>query len=83
MVSEAQEGIQEAQNDSIRDCAIVSAVMKVAYFEIGSYRGLIAGARQMGQTEVVDLLEQNLGEEENTAQIAERSALELVRKAIG
>jgi ferritin-like metal-binding protein YciE len=37
----------------------------------------------MGQTEVVDLLEQNLGEEENTAQIAERSAPDLVRKAIG
>ena len=84
LVSEAQEGIQEAQNDAIRDCAIVAAVLKVEHFEMGSYRGLITGAQQMGQQEeVVDLLQQNLQEEEQTAQIAEQSAPELIQKAMG
>jgi ferritin-like metal-binding protein YciE len=83
LVSEAQEGIQEAQSAELRDCAIVSAVSKVEHFEMGSYRGLIAGAQQMGQQEAVGLLQQNLQEEEQTAQIAEQSAPELIQKAMG
>lgn len=83
LVSEAQEGIKEAQNDAIRDCAIVAAVLKVEHFEMGSYRGLITGAQQMGQQEAVNLLEDNLREEEETAQTAEQSAPELIQKAMG
>jgi ferritin-like metal-binding protein YciE len=65
----------------LRDCVIDAAVIKVEHFEMGSYRGLITGARLMGQTEIVDLLEQNLRQEEETAQIAEQSAQELLQKA--
>ena len=81
LVSEAQEGIQEAQGDALRDCVINAAVIKVEHFEMGSYRGLLTGARLMGQDEIVDLLEQNLRQEEETAQIAERSAQELLQQA--
>ena len=81
LISEAQVGIQEAQGDALRDCVIDTAVIKVEHFEMGSYRGLITGARLMGQTEILDLLEQNLRQEEETAQIAEQSAQELLKKA--
>jgi ferritin-like metal-binding protein YciE len=83
LVSEAQEGIQEAQSDALRDCLINAAVIKVEHFEIGSYRSLITGARlMMGQSIVVDdLLETNLRQEEETAQIAEQSAEELLQEA--
>lgn len=37
---------------------------KVEHFEIASYTGLIALARQLGQDEVVQMLQQNLGGEE-------------------
>jgi ferritin-like metal-binding protein YciE len=37
----------------------------------------------MGQQEAVGLLQQNLQEEEQTAQIAEQSAPELIQKAMG
>jgi ferritin-like metal-binding protein YciE len=50
---------------------------------VGSYRALIVGAQQMGQTEVVDLLNGNLREEEETARIAVQSTPELIRKALG
>jgi ferritin-like metal-binding protein YciE len=58
--------------------------MKVEHFEIGSYRGLLTGARLlMGQqTVAVDLLEANLRQEEETAQIAEQSAETLLQKAM-
>jgi ferritin-like metal-binding protein YciE len=84
LVSEAQEGIEEAQSDALRDCLINAAVVKVEHFEIGSYRGLISGARlMMGQSMVVDdLLQTNLQQEKETAQIAEQSAEGLLLEAM-
>ncbi len=62
---------------------IVAAVLKVEHFEMGSYRGLITGAQQIGQQEeVVNLLNENLRQEEETAQTAEQSAPELIQKAM-
>ena len=83
LVSEAERGIEEAQGDALRDCLIDAAVIKVEHFEIGSYRGLLTGARLvMGQSAAVDLLEANLRQEEETAQIAEQSAETLLQKAM-
>ncbi len=84
LVNEAQEGVQETQSDALRDCMINAAVVKVEHFEIGSYRSLIAGARLiMGQSTVVDnLLQTNLRQEEETAQIAEQSTGVLFQKAL-
>jgi ferritin-like metal-binding protein YciE len=83
LVSEAERGIEEAQGDALRDCLIDAAVVKVEHFEIGSYRALLTGARLvMGQPTAVDLLEKNLRQEEQTAQIAEQSAETLLQKAM-
>ena len=82
LVSEAQKDIQEAQNEAIRDCLVDAAVIKVEHFEMGSYRGMVTGAQQMGQTEIADLLSENLRQEEATARIAEQSAPELLQKAM-
>jgi ferritin-like metal-binding protein YciE len=49
---------------------------------MGSYRGLVSAAQQMGQDEIVNLLQQNLQQEEQTAQIAEQSAPELLQKVM-
>ena len=83
LVSEAEQGIQEAQSDALRDCLIDAAVIKVEHFEMGSYRSLLTGARlMMGESVAVeDLLEANLRQEEETAQIAEQSAGTLLEKA--
>jgi ferritin-like metal-binding protein YciE len=82
LVSQAQTSVQEAQSDALRDCAIDAAVIKVEHFEIASYRSLVTGARLMGQSKVVDLLNANLEQEEETAQIAEQSAEKLLQKAM-
>ena len=84
LVSEAEQGIGEAQSDALRDCLIDAAVIKVEHFEVGSYRSLLTGARLvMGQQSIaVDLLEANLRQEEETAQIAEQSAETLLQKAL-
>ena len=83
LMSEAEQGIEEAQSDILRDCLIDAAVIKVEHFEIGSYRALSAGVRlMMGQSVAMDLLEANLGQEEEAARIAEQSAEELLQKAM-
>jgi ferritin-like metal-binding protein YciE len=82
LVSEAQKGIQQAQSEALRDAAIVSAVIKVEHFEMGSYRSLLTAANLMGQTEIERLLRENMQEEEETARIAEQSAEELLQKAM-
>ncbi|MDQ3912782.1 MAG: DUF892 family protein [Actinomycetota bacterium] len=82
LVSSAQHIMQETQNENLRDCAINAVVLKVEHFEMGSYRGLITAAQQMGQDEIVDLLQQNLQQEEQTAQTAEQSAPELLQKVM-
>jgi ferritin-like metal-binding protein YciE len=83
LVSEAEQGIQEAQSDVLRDCLINAAIVKVEHFEIGSYRGLVTGAQlMMGQSMALDLLKANLRQEEETAQTAEQSAEKLLQKAM-
>ena len=69
LVNEAQVIMQETQSDALRDCAINAAVIKVEHFELGSYRGLVTGAQQMGQNEIVNLLNENTQQEEQTAQL--------------
>ena len=81
LVEEAQHDIEEAQTDTARDALIDTAVAKVEHYEIANYRSLITGARLMGHTQVLNLLEENLRQEEDMAQIAENSAEELLRKA--
>ncbi len=84
LVSETRQDLEEAKSDALRDCAINAAVIKVEHLEIGSYRGLLSGARLMtgGSVAVDDLLQTNLRQEEETARTAEQSAEKLLQKAI-
>ncbi len=82
LVSSAQQLMQQTQDENLRDCAINAAVIKVEHFEMGSYRGLVSAAQQMGQDEIVNRLQQNLQQEEQTAQTAEQSAPQLLQKVM-
>jgi ferritin-like metal-binding protein YciE len=82
LVTEAQKAMQEAASDPIRDVLIDTAAAKVEHYEIASYRSLITDAELMGQREIQTLLQQNLQQEEQTAQLLEQTAPQLVRKAL-
>ena len=82
LVSEAQEGIRGSRSAALRDCAIVSAVIKVEHFEMGSYRSLVTAAQLMGRSEAQQLLKRNMDQEERTAKLAESSSEQLLRKAM-
>lgn len=83
LVSEGNKLLSETKDvPALADLAIVGGCSKVEHYEIAAYRGLIAGAKQMGQTDVVRLLSENLQQEENTAQTLESSMPALLQKAM-
>ena len=67
---------QDIEDQSILDAGLIEAAQKVEHYEIAGYGTVRAWARQLGHTEVAELLQQTLQEEKETNerlnQIAER-----------
>ncbi len=82
LITEAKQGMKEAQVDAIRDCMIGESAEKVEHYEIVSYRGLIESATLMKQPAAVKLLQENLAQEEKTAQILAKGAPALLKQAM-
>jgi len=84
ILSEGQKMIRETQGmPEICDVMILGGADKAEHYEISSYRGLIAGAKLMGQSQVVNLLQQNLAQEEQTSQLIEQTAPSMLQRATG
>ena len=83
LVTEGNELLTATEDvPALADLAINGSNSKVEHFEIACYRGLIASAQMMGQTEVMQLLAENLEQEEKTAQTLESSMPILLEKAM-
>ncbi|KAA2245244.1 ferritin-like domain-containing protein [Chitinophaga agrisoli] len=78
LIAEGQTVVEDTEEDTaVRDAGIIIASQKIEHYEIAAYGSLRALANKMGQSEVVSLLEQTLGEEKEAdqmlTQIAESS----------
>ncbi|GET40127.1 YciE/YciF ferroxidase family protein [Microseira wollei] len=82
LFADGEKLVAAIDNPAVMDVAIAGAQTKVEHLEIASYRGLITGAQQMNQTEIVDLLQQNLQQEEQTAQTFEQCLPQLLEQAM-
>ena len=83
LVSEGQKLMKETSgNPALLDVAMTGAQAKVEHYEVACYRGLIEGARIMGQDQVLQLLQQNLQQEEQTAKRVEQSIPQLLQQAM-
>ncbi len=82
MVADGQRCVAEAGNPEIRDCLIAEAGMKIEHFEMACYLGLVTGARLLGQTEAVGLLQYNLQQEEQMAQQLQELVPQLIERAL-
>ncbi|BAY74421.1 hypothetical protein NIES25_08340 [Nostoc linckia NIES-25] len=82
LISDAQKlTLLAADNPKIVELGVAGAQAKVEQLEIVTYRGLIKGAQEIGQNEVVRLLQQNLQQEEQTAQKIEQHLPQLLQEA--
>jgi ferritin-like metal-binding protein YciE len=82
IVSEGQKLLKEVEGPALIDLAIAGAASKVEHYEISSYRGLIEGAKLMGNKDVERLLQENLKQEEQTAQKVEKNTPALLKQAM-
>jgi ferritin-like metal-binding protein YciE len=66
IIEEAEEVMKEAEDDTIRDAAMVAAAQAVEHYEISRYGTLVAWAEKMGMSDAAELLEATLEEEKLT-----------------
>lgn len=80
LISECQKfSLLAATNTKLVDLGLATWHSKIEQLEIVSYRSLIKVAEQMQQGQIVQLLEQNLRQEEQTAQKLEQLMISLVQ----
>ncbi len=66
ILKEANEVASDIGDKKVLDAALIASAQAVEHYEITRYGTLIAWARQLGQNNVVGLLEQTLNEERAT-----------------
>lgn len=66
ILAEAKEVMSDVADTDVADAAMLSSAQAVEHYEITRYGTLIALARQLGKTQCVGPLEQNLEEEKAT-----------------
>lgn len=66
IIEEAEEVMKEAEDDTIRDAAMLAAAQAVEHYEISRYGTLAAWAEKMEMSDAVELLEATLKEEKLT-----------------
>ena len=64
LIKEKKAFMREKPSDELLEFYNIGAAQKVERYEITAYEGLIDMAEKLGMSDVVDLLEQNLQEEE-------------------
>ncbi len=77
LVVEGRKMMKDAGTPEITNWVIASAQAKIEHYEIASYRGLIIGAEIIGNNEITKLLQRNLAQEEQTANLVQGEPREL------
>ena len=78
IIAEAKEHMEEIENNQVLDAGMISSAQAVEHYEICRYGTLIEWASDLGKSDAIKLLQQNLYEEKNAdkllSQIAKSSS---------
>lgn len=66
LVKEGEELMGEQADPQVLDAGLIAAAQKVEHYEIASYGTLTTWAKELGHTQIADLLHQTLSEEKTT-----------------
>ena len=66
IIEEAEEVMKEAEDDTVRDAAILAAAQAVEHYEISRYGTLVAWAEKLEMSDAAELLRETLDEEKET-----------------
>jgi ferritin-like metal-binding protein YciE len=81
LLKEGEEVIEEDADPDVKDAFLIAAAQKVEHYEIASYGTVVTWAKLVGQTQVAQLLAQNLDDEEKTDKKLTRLAKKTVNTA--
>jgi ferritin-like metal-binding protein YciE len=81
VIQEGSETLQKEGNENILDLGLIGAGSRVEHYEMAAYTTAISLAQRIGAGEVVDLLNESLGEEEAADKTLRQIASELTGKA--
>jgi ferritin-like metal-binding protein YciE len=78
IIEEASEVMKDAEDDTVRDAAMLAAAQSVEHYEISRYGTLVAWAAKMNMGKVEKLLQATLDEEKATdAKLTELADMEI------
>lgn len=84
LIQEGKEAIEEYEDDSVRDAALIAAAQRVEHYEIAGYGCARTFAKLLGYDEAAELLQATLDEEGNAdktlTSIAENINVEALEK---
>jgi ferritin-like metal-binding protein YciE len=66
IIEEGEEVMKEAEDDTVRDAAMLAAAQSVEHYEISRYGTLVAWAEKMEMADAAELLQATLEEEKAT-----------------
>jgi ferritin-like metal-binding protein YciE len=80
-VQEGAEALEEEGTDAVLDLGLIGAGSRVEHYEMAGYLTAISLAKRMGAADVVNLLQQSLGEEEAAEKKLRQIASALIKNA--
>ncbi len=81
LVEEAQETIEKDLDPVLKDIALTGAALRVEHYEVAGYSTAILIAKQLGQREIVTILNETLEEEKATAKLLVGGSKPLLKQA--
>jgi ferritin-like metal-binding protein YciE len=69
ILAEAKEHMDEIEDPQVLDAGMIGSAQAVEHYEITRYGTLISWAKQLGQDDVVDLLDENLQQEKHADEL--------------
>lgn len=81
ILEEAAGVMEEVEDPEVRDAAMLASVQAVEHYEITRYGTLAAWAKELGMTEALPLIEQNLAEEKQNDKLLNGIAAKRVNRA--
>ncbi|GGH11453.1 YciE/YciF family protein [Alsobacter metallidurans] len=81
IIAEGDEVVEEFEGGSALDAGLIAAAQAVEHYEITRYGTMLAWAKQLGLSEVEELIKATLVEEENTDELLSELAEDAVNPA--
>lgn len=77
IIKEGSDVLKDAEDDDVRDAAIIASALKVEHYEMAAYGTVRTWAQLLGEDEAAQLLQQTLNEEKEADQKLNQLAEEI------